>query len=125
MQTKTPLCRLCDGEGHYAFQCPKKAKRPLISTKKLKQNGKHNYEWQKTKRKWYKKNHSDSYTCHICGKHLTREETTLDHIKSRGRAPELRYEPSNIAPACWPCNQNKGSLDLEQYQAKLAESSKL
>jgi 5-methylcytosine-specific restriction endonuclease McrA len=41
------------------------------------------------------------------------KETTLDHIKSRSRHPELRLELSNLAPCCWRCNKEKGSKELE------------
>ena len=43
-------------------------------------------------------------TCAICG---TRPATTVDHIRpvSRGGTDH----PSNLQPACWPCNQAKGA----------------
>jgi len=40
---------------------------------------------------------------------------TLDHIKSRSRHPELRYDLDNLTPACYRCNSEKGSRDLEEF----------
>lgn len=36
-----------------------------------------------------------------------------EHVKSRARHPELKYELSNVRTACDQCNELKGSLDLE------------
>jgi hypothetical protein len=41
------------------------------------------------------------------------EETTLDHVIPRSRAPELRYDPNNLRPCCWTCNSKKGSRVYE------------
>jgi 5-methylcytosine-specific restriction endonuclease McrA len=49
---------------------------------------------------------------------MKRAETTLDHVKSRSRHPELRYALTNLRPSCGPCNVMKGSLDLDELANK-------
>lgn len=61
------------------------------------------------------------YTCYICGDKLLPRETTLDHVKSRSRHPELRFEPSNLQPCCWRCNTAKGSRDLDELELEGGE----
>jgi 5-methylcytosine-specific restriction endonuclease McrA len=87
------------------------------STKRL-GPGKNARLWAETRAEWFKQNPANTYTCYLqlsplCPRVMTPAETTLDHVKSRGRHPELRYELSNLRPACGPCQQVKGSLDLE------------
>jgi hypothetical protein len=50
-----------------------------------------------------------------CGADLTAETLTVDHVipQSRGGSND-RY---NKAPACGPCNQEKGSLTAVEYLA--------
>lgn len=73
-------------------------------------------KWTKTRQDWFRFNWANEYYCYICGKRMTPEETTLDHIKSRSRHPELRYDLTNLAPCCWACNTKKGSKDLEEMR---------
>lgn len=70
---------------------------------------KHKNLWQKTRRKWFKENSSEFYTCYLCFRFLLPEETTLDHVIPRSARPDLRYELSNLEPCCWECNYKKGS----------------
>jgi 5-methylcytosine-specific restriction endonuclease McrA len=55
-----------------------------------------------------------TWHCYLCGRPLTIETLTLDHVKSRSRHPELRYELSNLRPACWACNTAKSSRDITE-----------
>lgn len=71
-------------------------------------------KWDQTRRLWFKENHQESYTCYLCGKFLYKNQTTLDHVIPRSRAPHLRYEFSNLKPCCWDCNSEKGSKVLEE-----------
>jgi 5-methylcytosine-specific restriction endonuclease McrA len=62
---------------------------------------------------------AEQYECYLklvpgCLRVMTPEQTTLDHVKSRSRYPQLRYDLSNLRPTCWPCNRYKGSLDLDE-----------
>lgn len=49
---------------------------------------------------------ADSDVCHLCGR---AGATTVDHLVAVSVAPELAYEPSNLAPAHNRCNAAKGN----------------
>lgn len=105
-------CKYCGSDKHYPYQCfnnPKKHKT-------LNRNGKYGKQWLVTRASWFKKHLPDPepyphYVCYICGKWLHPEETTLDHVLSRGRHPELRAAQWNLKPCCFSCNEAKGSKD--------------
>lgn len=106
-------CRHCGAKFHQAWKCPHKDRSERVKVQKLKK-GKVGKQWDKTRATWFKRNPQDFYNCYLCGKSMPPSTTTLDHIKSRSRYPELRFTLSNLAPCCWTCNANKGSKDLEQ-----------
>lgn len=81
--------------------------------------GKHGKLWLKTRAKWFKMFPSEYYNCYLCKRSLLKYQVTLDHIQSRSRHPELRYEMSNLAPCCMKCNKAKGSMDLEEYNKRM------
>ena len=69
-------------------------------------------EWLKVRREWVKlhrPNHQGYYVCAICSKWVPEKGMELDHILSRSRHPELRFELTNLQPTCSPCNRKKGS----------------
>lgn len=109
------VCKNCGMNGHSATFCWAHPKTPL-KRRTLRRLGKYGKKWLKARADWFKENPSEFYTCYLCGDRLTPKETTLDHIKSRSRHPELRYEFSNLAPCCWRCNRLKGSRDLEELE---------
>lgn len=72
--------------------------------------------WYKYRKDWIKRHGGDEgrWICALqcsplCKKILTIETLTLDHIIPRSRRPDLRYEDSNMQPACFFCNSEKGS----------------
>lgn len=78
----------------------------------MRQIGKVGKEWLRTRREWVKlnrPNHQGYYVCCICGKWVPEKAMQLDHILSRSRHPELRFDLTNLQPSCGPCNQKKGS----------------
>lgn len=77
----------------------------------MKQMGKVGKKWLATRRQWFKLNPKTYYECNYCGRWLEPNETTLDHVKSRSRHPELRFNLDNLVPACYSCNYKKGSRD--------------
>lgn len=101
-------CKFCESKQHLSWQCYQNPKRQEQMKRKM-SNGKQAIRWIITRKRWFRDNKQDYYICYLCGKSLTRAETTLDHIIPRSRAPELRYEFSNLAPCCWSCNSQKGS----------------
>lgn len=108
---KPKPCRWCQSEKHLSWRCYQNPKRAEQTAKKL-SNGKVARRWYKTRRQWFKENPAEGYTCYLCGVYVPKNEVTLDHIIPRSRRPDLRYELTNLAPACWTCNSQKGSKVL-------------
>lgn len=121
-------CKFCGSEAHTQFYCSKRPRKALKIQRKLKSEGKHSSLWKATRREWILQNppdHAGYYYCYICSRAISKGKPeyahgrmTLDHIKSRSRYPELRYQLSNLAPCCHWCNSDKGSLSLEEYLVK-------
>jgi 5-methylcytosine-specific restriction endonuclease McrA len=85
----------------------------------MRQIGKVGKEWAKARRQWFKDHPGEYFYCSLriskqCPGATRREETTLDHIISRSRRPDLRFDPDNLQPACQWCNAEKGSRELQQ-----------
>lgn len=81
-------------------------------------------KWLKTRQSWFKKNppnHQGYYACSYCWKWIPQRSITLDHKISRSNAPALRHDLSNLTPACFKCNADKGSLSYDQYKKRLAK----
>lgn len=130
LETTTPLraklhCTRCDSLTHVYSQCPerltdkinpKTGRYPTV--KRLRTKGKYTIRWEATRRAWIKLNppdHAGYYYCHYCSVAMTVNEMTLDHMQSRTRAPELRYEMTNLLPSCGPHNVEKGSLSHDEF----------
>lgn len=118
---QTKVCKGCGRTGHSKFNCPFRPHKTLNATKRMKKVGKHFKKWVEVRAKWLEQNKAEYYVCHYCPRVMTRSQLTLDHYKSRGRHPELRYALKNLVPCCAPCNQAKGSLSGDQYIAKRKE----
>jgi 5-methylcytosine-specific restriction endonuclease McrA len=121
------LCGYCEGVGHSAFNCTVKPRKRLVSKtqlrprKRMKKVGKVTKRWFEIREKWLEQNKAEFYVCHYCPTVMTRSQLTLDHYKSRGRHPELRYVLTNLVPACAFDNAQKGSLDGDEYIELLKE----
>lgn len=118
-------CTIC-GKRAYSEYCvqhkprkPVKVNNPLpLPTKPINRNGATKKKWLSTRSAWLKANQPDykgCYTCHYCGKSVDYTIITLDHLIPRSRAPELRYELSNLVPCCSSCNRLKGSVAHDEY----------
>jgi 5-methylcytosine-specific restriction endonuclease McrA len=112
-------CTYCHSPDHSQFHCRQKPRTQLKARKRLKKLGKHGNRWLETRAEWFRQNPAEQYECYLqitsnCLRVMTPEQTTLDHVQSRSRYPQLRYELSNLRPACWPCNMYKGSLDVDE-----------
>lgn len=59
----------------------------------------------------------DRFTCQYCGKRKNADELTLDHITPR--AQRGQSTPENLATACVPCNNRKGSRTPEEARMPL------
>lgn len=88
--------------------------------KRPRQAGKHAVKWIETRRDWIKQNWAPGMVidCHYCHRPLTLDELSLDHKVARSRAPELRYQMSNLVPCCLACNGSKASVDHDHYAHK-------
>jgi len=109
-------CILCDEIGHSRTQCLKYSSR--TPRNKPRYYGKYTDKWRRTRLKWYSLNapdHAGYYYCHYCGVAITEAESTLDHIKTRSEAPELRYDLNNVVVCCWPDNSKRGSMKYELF----------
>lgn len=92
----------------------------------MRRKGKYGKLWDKARAAWIKANppnHEGYYTCWICGHWVKAEEMVLDHIRSRVRAPSLRFVPTNFAPAHSQCNEEKGSGEIVKPQVKTDDLS--
>lgn len=88
--------------------------------KPLKKIGPITKKWIEARNTWIQNNPADIYTCYICRNiTITLDELTLDHVKSRSRYPELRFEQSNLKPCCRKCNEIKGSRDLSEMKEEI------
>lgn len=65
-------------------------------------------EWVKSRQEWIGA-HPGPWKCYICNTPLDIDTLTLDHVKSRSRRPDLRFDQDNLMPCCWSCNEKKGS----------------
>ena len=117
-KVKLPTCGYCGEVGkHYSWLCLKKPNKALRQ------------EAPKSKRRrqevaaiWFQTNPPDErgfWTCYLqisplCPRRVNRATINLEHVKPRSKNPELKYDPSNIRPACESCNKLKASWTLEQ-----------
>ena len=113
-------CKYCGGTSHSTLMCQNKPRRPIKQ-----ESDKARSKRTKVSREWFKLNPPDEkgvWICYLqispnCPVKLTRSTITLEHVKSKVRYPELKYEVSNLKPACGECNKLKGSLDLEELSS--------
>lgn len=110
-------CKVCGKRAYSNYCVQHKPKKPLKKTKYLKRIGKVGRQWAQTRKEWIQKNLPDKgyWECRYCGKKLTIDKLTLDHKLSRSRRPDLRFEHDNLVPACWECNNQKGSLSEDEF----------
>lgn len=110
-------CKYCEGTDHYSINCFQKPRHAIkkISNKTLNKK-------QIVDRLWYETNPPDdkgTWTCYLqltkqCPIKLTRSTIQLEHVKSKVRHPELKFEATNLKPACSWCNRMKGSLNADE-----------
>jgi len=54
--------------------------------------------------------------CYYCGVPLTLGSATKDHLTPQARGGDSSL--LNIVPACWTCNQRKGTMTAPEFRAK-------
>jgi len=65
--------------------------------------------------------------CELCGRTGKETRLNVDHIKPRGKHPELKLKLSNLQVLCWVCNKGKGWEDetdwrTDEMQEKFLEA---
>lgn len=96
-------------------RCPKCSYNRYAKPRKpIKRIGKIAKKWVQTRNQWIKDNppnHLGCYICGICGGILHVDELTLDHVvpRSNFRNYDKRDDYSNLQPAHYFCNTEKGS----------------
>lgn len=114
-------CIVC-GKRSYSEYCMAHKPRKPIRRESFKSRNKR----QVTQSLWFIKNPPDEdglYTCYLqihplCPKRMLPEDVTQEHVKPKGRYPELKHDLNNIKAACEHCNKLKSGTSLE----KLAET---
>lgn len=89
------ICSNCGSSFHYQTFCPYKKRKPIS------QQGKHARQWQVFRDK-VAIPYLDKKFGHVCSVAGCTETNHLDvdHIKSRGSAPHLRYDVKNLRYLC-------------------------
>ena len=59
----------------------------------------------------------DKYTCQYCGKHLEKDELTIDHVFPKSRMGPDIWE--NLVTCCMECNQKKANKTPKEAHMKL------
>ena len=59
----------------------------------------------------------DKYTCQYCGKHLEKDELTIDHVFPKSRMGPDIWE--NLVTCCKECNQKKANKTPKEAHMKL------
>ncbi len=111
-------CKYCNDKEpkHWPFQCPKRPKQvKIVQRTPVRKIGKKTQKWLALRKEWLREHPDEYFQCTYCPAIVPRSEVTLDHYKSRSRHPELVFDRNNLVPACGPCNDDKGSMDGDEY----------
>jgi 5-methylcytosine-specific restriction endonuclease McrA len=125
------ICKFCRQQkpNHFPYLCPANPKvmaRRKVGLKRtpIKKVGKETKQWFITRATWIRKNPPDEngfWYCYLrihpwCPVRLDITILTVDHVVSRTRDSKLKFNQSNLRPACKYCNEMKGSKSLEQVK---------
>lgn len=124
------LCKHCGSSLHSSLMCFYKARQPLRKT-----SNKSGAKYAKMRREWFLRpenapDEEGQWLCYLgispeCTFTVNRLTLNLEHVRSRVRHPELKFDPDNLMPACSACNQVKQSLDLEDLVDKYPHLQKI
>lgn len=81
----------------------------------------------KLRDEWFELNPPDKegyWYCYLrispnCPYRLDKKTVQQEHVLSKTRRPDLKYDVTNLRPACDPCNKLKGSLNYDDELGKL------
>lgn len=111
------FCVVCDckAQSDYCFRHkPRKAMRKEAVKTKAKR--------QAVTLEWIEANPPDAYgywKCYLnispnCYRKVDIGELNIEHVESKARHPEQKYNVQNLRAACSPCNELKGSRSLKE-----------
>jgi len=92
--------------------------------KPMKRLGKVGKQWLADRAEWVTNNppdHQGYWACYLqispqCLGRMDLDQLNVEHMARRTRHPEQRRDQSYLRPACGPCNELKGSKDLEEIR---------
>lgn len=108
--------------GDYCFQ--HKPRTPMKQTGRLRHEApKSRQKREQTAKEWHEANPPNEYgqwECYLkistfCLQWVDEETLNREHVFSKTRRPDLKYDISNIKPACSPCNELKGSRNAKEF----------
>jgi hypothetical protein len=124
-------CKVCSSVAHTAFRCPRKPRVAMKSNKgfrpgkRLRPVGKigkalHDQRIQ------FLAEHEPPYMCIYClvigiENFLVPEDVNVEHGESKARHPDKRFTKKNLYISCGYHNQDKSSMDIDEYIALLLE----
>lgn len=117
-------CKKCGSTNHTVTWCFQTQKKPILVKKRLKQIGKKGAAWITARHEWIKNNppnHQGYWECYLkispnCIPWIDIDQLTLDHVVARSKDSTKLTDQTNLAPACYPCNEMKASKDLEELR---------
>lgn len=62
----------------------------------------------------------DGYACCFCGRELTREQATLEHVRLQSRGGPTEIE--NLKISCSPCNSERGDMGYEKFRGRKGQA---
>lgn len=112
-------CKFCGGLGHLAFGCRKRPKKPLKTKKRMKPLGKIGKALAKQSED-FKTELKPPYLCFYCqylgiDYPLEIEFVNAEHTQSKARHPAMRFVKEGLAISCPGHNEQKGSMDIEEF----------
>lgn len=110
-------CRWCGSNDHYSMACFSRPKKVIPA-----ESGLYKAKRIRTAKRWYEHNRPNAagyWECYLqiaenCPVMVDRQTISLEHVRSKVRFPELRFQTFNIKASCAPCNKLKQSWSLEE-----------
>ena len=118
-------CLICEKRA-YSDYCVRHKPRKFINNESASYKAKR----QACARRWYEDNPPDEngeWPCYLnglsqkCLGSINKATIKLEHVIPKVKAPELRFEPTNLKASDEFCNSVKGSWTLEQLEERYPE----
>lgn len=114
---KNGPCKYCGSTQHTSLMCFKKPRRAI-----KKESDRSKSKRMTTSDEWYAENppsKKGTWECYLrispnCHVLVTRSTINLEHVLTKNKHREHKYNKKNLKPACKPCNRLKGHRDLSE-----------